>query len=412
MSVEIKVPSLGESVVEATVAKWYKNEGDSVSVDEPLLELETDKVTLEVPSPSNGCIQKINAEEGSTVEVGAILGSIDENASIDQKVKQSEPVNENSVTTSEKIIPEEVKSPQKEEMPIQVDNLNNQKLSPAVRKIAAEKNININTVTSSREDGRITKSDVINYQNIEKQENTPQTIRQTDKREERVPMSRLRQTIAKRLKDAQNNAAMLTTFNEVDMSELIKTRNDHKSEFEKKYGVKLGFMSFFVKACITALRDIPEVNAEIENNDVIYKNFYNIGVAVGTDQGLVVPVVKDADKKSLVEVEKEIYQLGQKARSGQLSIEDMQGGTFTISNGGVYGSLMSTPILNPPQSGILGMHKIEERPIAIDGEITIRPMMYLALSYDHRIVDGKGAVTFLVRVKEGLEDPSRLLLGV
>lgn len=412
MSVEIKVPSLGESVVEATVAKWYKNEGDSVSVDEPLLELETDKVTLEVPSPSNGCIQKINAEEGSTVEVGAILGSIDENASIEQKVKQSEPVNEKSVTTPEKIIPEEVKSSPKEEMPIQIDNLNNQKLSPAVRKIAAEKNININTVTSSREDGRITKSDVINYQNIEKQENTPQTIRQTDKREERVPMSRLRQTIAKRLKDAQNNAAMLTTFNEVDMSELIKTRNDHKSEFEKKYGVKLGFMSFFVKACITALRDIPEVNAEIENNDVIYKNFYNIGVAVGTDQGLVVPVVKDADKKSLVEVEKEIYQLGQKARSGQLSIEDMQGGTFTISNGGVYGSLMSTPILNPPQSGILGMHKIEERPIAIDGEITIRPMMYLALSYDHRIVDGKGAVTFLVRVKEGLEDPSRLLLGV
>ena len=412
MSVEIKVPSLGESVVEATVAKWYKNEGDTVSVDEPLLELETDKVTLEVPSPSNGCIQKINAEEGSTVEVGAILGSIDENASIEQKVKQSEPVNEKSVTTPEKIIPEEVKSPPKEEMPIQIDNSNNQKLSPAVRKIAAEKNININTVTSSREDGRITKSDVINYQNIEKQENTPQTIRQTDKREERVPMSRLRQTIAKRLKDAQNNAAMLTTFNEVDMSELIKTRNDHKSEFEKKYGVKLGFMSFFVKACITALRDIPEVNAEIENNDVIYKNFYNIGVAVGTDQGLVVPVVKDADKKSLVEVEKEIYQLGQKARSGQLSIEDMQGGTFTISNGGVYGSLMSTPILNPPQSGILGMHKIEERPIAIDGEIKIRPMMYLALSYDHRIVDGKGAVTFLVRVKEGLEDPSRLLLGV
>ena len=412
MSVEIKVPSLGESVVEATVAKWYKNEGDSVSVDEPLLELETDKVTLEVPSPSNGCIQKINAEEGSTVEVGAILGSIDENASIEQKVKQSEPVNEKSVTTPEKIIPEKVKSSPKEEKPIQIDNLNNQKLSPAVRKIAAEKNININTVTSSREDGRITKSDVINYQNIEKQENTPQRIRQTDKREERVPMSRLRQTIAKRLKDAQNNAAMLTTFNEVDMSELIKTRNDHKSEFEKKYGVKLGFMSFFVRACITALRDIPEVNAEIENNDVIYKNFYNIGVAVGTDQGLVVPVVKDADKKSLVEVEKEIYQLGQKARSGQLSIEDMQGGTFTISNGGVYGSLMSTPILNPPQSGILGMHKIEERPIAIDGEITIRPMMYLALSYDHRIVDGKGAVTFLVRVKEGLEDPSRLLLGV
>ena len=252
----------------------------------------------------------------------------------------------------------------------------------------------------------------IRDRNVEKLDTKPQLTKESDERVERVPMSRLRQTIAKRLKDAQNNAAMLTTFNEVDMGELIKTRNDHKAEFEKKYGIKLGFMSFFVKACITALRDIPEVNAEIEETDVIYKNFYNIGVAVGTDQGLVVPVVKNADQKSLVEIEKEIYQLGQKARSGQLSIDEMQGGTFTISNGGVYGSLMSTPILNPPQSGILGMHKIEERPIVISGEIVARPMMYLALSYDHRIVDGKGAVTFLVRVKESLEDPTRILLGV
>ena len=412
MSVEIKVPSLGESVVEATVAKWYKNEGDSVSVDEPLLELETDKVTLEVPSPSNGCIQKINAEEGSTVEVGAILGSIDENASTDQKVKQSEPVNEKSVTTPEKIIPEEVKSPPKEEMPVQIDNLNNQKLSPAVRKIAAEKNININTVTSSREDGRITKSDVINYQNIEKQENTPQTIRQTDKREERVPMSRLRQTIAKRLKDAQNNAAMLTTFNEVDMSELIKTRNDHKSEFEKKYGVKLGFMSFFTKACCQGLKEIPEVNAEIDGDEIVYKNYVNMGIATGTPTGLVVPVIRNVDGMSFSEIEKQIAEKGLRARDGSLSMADMQDGTFTISNGGVYGSLMSSPILNPPQSGILGMHKIQDRPVAINGEIVIRPMMYLALSYDHRIVDGKGAVTFLVRVKEALEDPRRLLMDL
>ena len=412
MSVEIKVPSLGESVVEATVAKWYKNEGDSVSVDEPLLELETDKVTLEVPSPSNGCIQKINAEEGSTVEVGAILGSIDENASIEQKVKQSEPVNEQSVTIPEKIIPEEVKSPPKEEMPIQIDNLNNQKLSPAVRKIAAEKNININTVTSSREDGRITKSDVINYQNIEKQENTPQTIRQTDKREERVPMSRLRQTIAKRLKDAQNNAAMLTTFNEVDMSELIKTRNDHKSEFEKKYGVKLGFMSFFVKACVIGLKNYPAINAEIQGEEIIYKNYYNISIAVGTDRGLVVPVIKETDEMSFGEIEKNISNLGEKAREGKITIDDLQGGTFTITNGGIYGSMLSTPILNPPQSAVLGMHNIVERPVVVDGSVEVRPIMYLALSYDHRIIDGKEAVSFLKIVKESLEKPQRLFLDI
>ena len=412
MTIEIKVPSLGESVVEATVAKWYKKEGDAVALDEPLLELETDKVTLEVPAPSNGRIEKIGASEGSTVEVGAILGLIDENVSAQDQVKKPKSVSKEPESIPEEKITKQVDTISRPEITIQNEVLDIPKLSPAVRKISAEKNIDINNLVSSREDGRITKADVLNTQNVEKLDTKQQLTKESDEKEERVPMSRLRQTIAKRLKDAQNNAAMLTTFNEVDMGELIKTRNDHKAEFEKKYGIKLGFMSFFVKACITALRDIPEVNAEIEETDVIYKNFYNIGVAVGTDQGLVVPVVKNADQKSLVEIEKEIYQLGQKARSGQLSIDEMQGGTFTISNGGVYGSLMSTPILNPPQSGILGMHKIEERPIVISGEIVARPMMYLALSYDHRIVDGKGAVTFLVRVKESLEDPSRILLGV
>ena len=412
MTIEIKVPSLGESVVEATVAKWYKKEGDAVALDEPLLELETDKVTLEVPAPSNGRIERISASEGSTVEVGAILGLIDENASAQDQVKKPKSVSKEPESIPEEKTTKQVDTVSRPEITIQNEVLDIPKLSPAVRKISAEKNIDINNLVSSREDGRITKADVLNTQNVEKLDTKQQLTKESDEKEERVPMSRLRQTIAKRLKEAQNNAAMLTTFNEVDMGELIKTRNDHKAEFEKKYGIKLGFMSFFVKACITALRDIPEVNAEIEETDVIYKNFYNIGVAVGTDQGLVVPVVKNADQKSLVEIEKEIYQLGQKARSGQLSIDEMQGGTFTISNGGVYGSLMSTPILNPPQSGILGMHKIEERPIVISGEIVARPMMYLALSYDHRIVDGKGAVTFLVRVKESLEDPSRILLGV
>ena len=286
-------------------------------------------------------------------------------------------------------------------------------LSPAARKLIAEKNIDIAQVATARSDGRITKGDILaSNNNVQELSTKPPISKDHDSKEERVPMSRLRQTIAKRLKDAQNNAAMLTTFNEVDMGELIRTRNEHKDAFESKYGIKLGFMSFFVKACITALKDIPEVNAEVENNDVVYKNFYNIGVAVGTDQGLVVPVIRDADQKSIVEIEQEIFNLGQKARTGKLSIDDMQGGTFTVSNGGVYGSLMSTPILNPPQSGILGMHKIEERPVAVNGDILIRPMMYLALSYDHRIVDGKGAVTFLVRVKESLEDPNRILLGV
>ena len=424
MSEKILVPVLGESITEATVTKWLKKKGDNVVADEAVVELETDKVNLEVPAPASGVISEINSKDGDTVEVGTVLGMISEGGALKEE-KEAEPVKgnveKNNVINLEI---EKKKDTKKTQEPLLLDEeplvltdeveetkpiKQNKTLSPAVRKMVVENKINLDEVKGTGKDGRILKGDLISLMGANPQPNE-RKIQYGE--EERIKMSRLRQTIAKRLKEAQNNAAMLTTFNEVDMSELIKTRNDHKSEFEKKYGVKLGFMSFFVKACITALRDIPEVNAEIENNDVIYKNFYNIGVAVGTDQGLVVPVVKDADKKSLVEVEKEIYQLGQKARSGQLSIEDMQGGTFTISNGGVYGSLMSTPILNPPQSGILGMHKIEERPIAIDGEIKIRPMMYLALSYDHRIVDGKGAVTFLVRVKEGLEDPSRLLLGV
>ena len=423
MSVEIKVPSLGESVVEATVAKWYKNLGDSVTTDEPLLELETDKVTLEVPAPCTGILDNLTAKEGDTVEVGAILGKISEGKikSIEEKVTVKE------VVKKEIDAPIEIKN--EERNIIEKNNLikedidpvilntpyisNVEKLSPSVRKIVTENNIDPSLIETSRVDGRITKSDVINHKN-----NSPidqlkkPIINQNQTRQESVPMSRLRQTIAKRLKDAQNNAAILTTFNEVDMSQLIETRNEHKENFESKYGVKLGFMSFFVKACVTALKEIPDVNAEIQDNNIIYKNFYNIGVAVGTEQGLVVPVLRDADHKSVVDIEREIFELGTKARAGKLSIADMQDGTFTISNGGVYGSLMSTPILNPPQSGVLGMHKIEKRPIVIDDEIKIRPMMYLALSYDHRIIDGKAAVTFLVRVKEGLEDPRRILLGV
>ena len=405
MPTDIKVPSLGESVVEATVAKWYKKSGDSVVTDEPLLELETDKVTLEVPSPVTGKIEKISFKEGDTVTVGAVLGSIDETAASTQNIQ------------SQKIeTPQELEKQEEVSVVIEKDSeiKKEKKLSPSTRKIVAEKNIDLETITPHRNDGRITKKDFLNIDQSDIEVNTSKKEDRTDilDKEERIPMSRLRQTIAKRLKDAQNNAAILTTFNEVDMYDLIKTRNEHKESFEKKYGVRLGFMSFFVKACITALKDVPDVNAEIEDNEVVYKNYYNIGVAVGTDQGLVVPVVKDADKKTLIEIEKEIFELGEKARSRKLNISDMQGGTFTISNGGVYGSLMSTPIINPPQSGVLGMHKIEERPIVVDGKVVIRPMMYLALSYDHRLVDGKGAVTFLVRVKESLEDPSRILLGV
>ena len=424
MTTDIQVPSLGESVTEATIARWYKKIGDPVTVDEPLLELETDKVTLEVPAPATGQLTDIKVNDGDTVEVGAILGSIVEGqAPVETKpeiLSDPEPIEikEEIQEQAETIVPEPVKQVAEEVKAAPTEASN--ELSPAVRKIVAENNINPDQIMPSGKNGRITKEDALNFlanksESFETQKTTNVTQPKTKSNNqliERVSMSRLRKTIAKRLKDAQNTAAILTTFNEVDMSELITVRTEYKEFFEKKHGVKLGFMSFFVKACITALKEIPEVNAEIENDDVIYKNYYNIGVAVGTDQGLVVPVVKNADELTVADIEKEISSLGKKARDGKLSISDMQDGTFTISNGGVYGSLMSTPIINPPQSGVLGMHKIQERPIAIDGEIKIRPMMYLALSYDHRLIDGKAAVTFLVRVKESLEDPRRILLSV
>jgi 2-oxoglutarate dehydrogenase E2 component (dihydrolipoamide succinyltransferase) len=424
MTTDIQVPSLGESVTEATIARWYKKIGDPVTVDEPLLELETDKVTLEVPAPATGQLTDIKVNDGDTVEVGAVLGSIVEGqAPVETKPEillDPEPIEikEEIQEQAETIVPEPVKQVAEEVKAAPTEASN--ELSPAVRKIVAENNINPDQIMPSGKNGRITKEDALNFlanksESFETQETTnvkqPKT-KSNNQLIERVSMSRLRKTIAKRLKDAQNTAAILTTFNEVDMSELITVRTEYKEFFEKKHGVKLGFMSFFVKACITALKEIPEVNAEIENDDVIYKNYYNIGVAVGTDQGLVVPVVKNADELTVADIEKEISSLGKKARDGKLSISDMQDGTFTISNGGVYGSLMSTPIINPPQSGVLGMHKIQERPIAIDGEIKIRPMMYLALSYDHRLIDGKAAVTFLVRAKESLEDPRRILLSV
>ena len=412
MSIDIKVPSLGESVTEATIARWYKNIGESVTIDEPLLELETDKVTLEVPAPVTGQLSEIKVNDGDTVEVGAILGTIIEGAAAEKKTEA--PVKKEVIIETPAVEATKPIEPEKIEDKIESISISND-LSPAVRKIVSENNININEISPSGKNGRITKEDALNSLSSQSTKvETTINLKSTsnNKLTERVTMSRLRKTIAKRLKDAQNTAAILTTFNEVDMSELIKVRSEYKEFFEKKHGVKLGFMSFFVKACITALKEIPEVNAEIENDDIIYKNYYNIGVAVGTDQGLVVPVVRNADQLTVAEIEKEIANLGKKARDGKLSISDMQDGTFTISNGGVYGSLMSTPIINPPQAGVLGMHKIQERPIAIDGEVVVRPMMYLALSYDHRLIDGKAAVTFLVRVKESLEDPRRILLSV
>jgi 2-oxoglutarate dehydrogenase E2 component (dihydrolipoamide succinyltransferase) len=397
MSKEIRVPALGESVTEATIAKWFKNEGDAVKADEPLVELETDKVTVEVPAPASGKLEKINVLAGTTVNVGALLGSILEGAAgaTAAVAAQAAPVAAPALVAAK---PAE------------------QTLSPAVRKAVVENNLNVSDIAGTGKDGRITKGDVI--ASLEKPvAPAPKSVAMpvasvSSGGEERVKMSRLRQTIARRLKDAQNTAAMLTTFNEVDMTEVMALRNQFKDVFEKKHGVKLGFMSFFVKACIQALKDVPAVNAEIDGEDIVYKNYYHVGVAVGTDKGLVVPVLRDADLLSFSGIEKTIAAYGKKARDGQLQIGDMQGGTFTISNGGIYGSLMSTPILNAPQSGILGMHKIQERPIAMNGQVVIRPMMYLALSYDHRIVDGKEAVTFLVRVKETLEDPQRALLDL
>ena len=389
MNKEIRVPALGESVTEATIAKWFKNIGDAVKADEPMVELETDKVTVEVPAPTSGKLSSISAASGSTVKVGALLGAIEEGAAgAAAKPAAAAPV------------AAKVAEPAKAETP----------LSPAVRKIVAENKLAPANIPATGRDGRLTKGDVI--EQLSKPIVMPAAAPAPSGGEERVKMSRLRLTIARRLKEAQNTAAMLTTFNEVDMSAVMTLRNSFKDVFEKKHGVKLGFMSFFAKAVIQALKDVPAVNAEIDGEDLVYKNYYHLGVAVGTEKGLVVPVVRDADRMSFATIEKTIADYGRKARDGQLQIADMQGGTFTISNGGVYGSLMSTPILNAPQSGILGMHKIQDRPVAVNGQIVIRPMMYLALSYDHRIVDGKEAVTFLVRVKESLEDPQRSILDL
>ena len=390
MNKEIRVPALGESVTEATIAKWFKNVGDTVKADEPMVELETDKVTVEVPAPASGKLSAIAAASGSTVKVGALLGAIEEGAAGNSTAKPA------AVAP----VAAKVAEPTKVETP----------LSPAVRKIVTENQIDPASVAGTGKDGRLTKGDVL--EQLSKPAAMPAAAPAPAGGEERVKMSRLRLTIARRLKEAQNTAAMLTTFNEVDMSAVMTLRNSFKDVFEKKHGVKLGFMSFFAKAVIQALKDVPAVNAEIDGEDLVYKNYYHLGVAVGTEKGLVVPVVRDVDRMSFATIEKTISDYGKKARDGQLQIADMQGGTFTISNGGVYGSLMSTPILNAPQSGILGMHKIQDRPVAAGGQVVIRPMMYLALSYDHRIVDGKEAVTFLVRVKESLEDPQRALLDL
>lgn len=394
MATEIRVPTLGESVTEATVGKWLKKVGDAVAADEPLVELETDKVAVEVPAPSAGVIVAIDAREGDTVEVGGLLGSLDAAGKAAAAKETKAPA---------KAAPAAAK---KSEAPI----------SPAPRRVIAETGVDAAAIRGTGKDGRVTKGDALQASAAPAarapQPATPSAPRVAGEREERVRMTRLRQTIARRLKEAQENAAMLTTFNDVDMTAVMGLRAQYKDLFEKKHGVKLGFMSFFVKACVHALKEVPDVNAEIDGTDVIYKNHYDIGVAVGTDRGLVVPVLRDADDLSLADIERTIAELGRRARDGALTIEEMQGGTFTISNGGIYGSLMSTPILNPPQSGVLGMHRIEDRPVVRGGQIVIRPMMYLALSYDHRIVDGKGAVTFLVRVKENLEDPQRLMLDL
>jgi 2-oxoglutarate dehydrogenase E2 component (dihydrolipoamide succinyltransferase) len=408
---EIRVPALGESVTEATIGKWFKKPGDPVAVDEPLVELETDKVTIEVPAPAAGVLGDIAAKDGETVAVGALLGQIREGAAAPGKSTQGPAAAPPAAEAAPR--PQAVAKPAAAAP-----------LAPSVRKLAAETGIDVSTVAGSGKDGRVTKGDMMAA--IERAASAPTPVAQTAaavqvrapspaddaEREERVKMTRLRATIARRLKEAQNTAAMLTTFNEVDMSAVMHLRNQYKDLFEKTHGVKLGFMGFFVKACVRALKDIPAVNAEIDGSDIIYKNYYHIGVAVGTEKGLVVPVVRDCDQKSLAQIEKDIADFGRRARDGTLKIEEMQGGTFTISNGGVYGSLMSTPILNAPQSGILGMHKIEERPVAVAGKVEIRPMMYLALSYDHRLVDGREAVTFLVRVKEILEDPARLVVDL
>ena len=391
MAKDLVVPTLGESVTEATVSKWLKQVGDPVKADEPVVELETDKVSVAVPSPEAGVLSEIKIQAGSTVNVGAVLGSIGAgtaNAPKKESVKAPEPAKPKTV---------EVPTSKKEI------------LSPAVKRIVEEKRIDISTISGSGRDGRILKGDLLESMGLP---SAPSAARATKGDEERVKMTRLRVTIAKRLKEAQNNAAMLTTFNEIDMSRIIEMRAEYKDGFQKRYGVKLGFMSFFVRSCVEALKAFPVINAEIQQDEIVYKNYYNIGVAVGTEKGLVVPVVRDADELSFADIEKQIIALGEKAKTGQLSIEELQGGTFTITNGGIYGSMLSTPILNPPQSGVLGMHNIVQRAVVVEGKVEVRPIMYLALSYDHRIIDGKDAVSFLVRVKEYLEDPRRLFLNL
>jgi len=423
MSEKILVPVLGESIVEATVSKWLKNEGDIVEADEPVVELETDKVNLEVPSPTSGVLEKINSKDGSVVEVGATLGSISVNGASSKKKEVEVPKSVEPKVEEIKAKAPDHKIEQVEKKETKDENLDepliltnqieetktDQTLSPAVRKIVSENKIEVKTVKGSGKDGRILKGDLINLMGV----NPPPSERKIKHgQEERIKMTRLRQTIAKRLKQAQENAALLTTFNEVDMTSVMEMRRENQEDFQTRYGIKLGFMSFFVKACVVALKNFPSVNAEIEGDEIIYKNYYNVSFAVGTDKGLVVPVLKNADELSFADIEKNIKQISEKARDGKLAIEDLQGGTFTISNGGVYGSMLSTPILNLPQSGVLGMHNIVDRPAVVNGEIKIRPIMYLALSYDHRIIDGKESVSFLKMIKENLEDPRRLFLDI
>jgi len=434
MSEKILVPVLGESITEATVAKWLKKKGESVDADEPIVELETDKVNLEVPSPITGVITEINCNNGDTVAVGAVLGTVTdgtkETEKIEKKEKKSSEQNQsNNIINLEQEKNQEPRFFQdknnfgekplilKDEQPLVLKNavmkksnhLKKQTLSPAVRKIVEENKINLDLVQGTGKDGRILKGDLISLMGTSPR---PSERKIQYGQEERIKMTKLRQTIAKRLKEAQENAAILTTFNEVDMSEIIAMRKENQEDFQTRFGIKLGFMSFFVKACVLGLKSFPVINAEVDGQEIIYKNYFNISFAVGTEKGLVVPVLRNADELSFAEIEKNIKSISEKARSGNLAIEDLQGGTFTISNGGVYGSMLSTPILNPPQSAILGMHNIVERPAVVDGEIKIRPIMYLALTYDHRIVDGKDSVSFLKLVKENLEDPRRLFLDI
>ena len=428
MSEKIVVPVLGESITEATVAKWLKNAGDTVEADEPIVELETDKVNLEVPSPISGVLTEINSQDGSVVEVGALLGSVSaEGGAVKSAPKNQKEIKQEEIVPAESNVikldankkePKVFEEKPKEKPLVLTEEVKpdvtpkrsvNPTLSPAVRKIVTENNIDINSIQGSGKDGRVLKGDLISLMGANPK---PSERKIQYGEEERIKMTRLRQTIAKRLKQAQENAALLTTFNEVDMSSVMEMRKENQEDFQSRYGIKLGFMSFFVKACVVALKNFPAVNAEIDGDEIIYKNYYNISFAVGTDKGLVVPVLRNADELSFADIEKNIKEISEKARDGKLTIEDLQGGTFTISNGGVYGSMLSTPILNLPQSGVLGMHNIVERPIVVDGEIKIRPIMYLALSYDHRIIDGKESVSFLKMIKENLEDPRRLFLDI